>query len=227
MSYIALWGIYIFSACYYRTIPRKAFQKKEEDILLVKIEPQKQEEKKEEGVIGKVEEGVRENRRQTRSYFASISGLFITLWKMTTLSPYILMQIVRLVLTLWVVKYSTYFNGIILIWVYYSICYKDHNWFCKYPPMFLLPSLAIQIIGTKLVNIPDIIDPKWRYTKQLENFGFFPFQFDSTISSTYEFGWMMAGFLFTCGTYKMCQFVDRYTQWETETAVNYYVIINK
>lgn len=136
------------------------------------------------------------------------------------------MHAVRLILTCWVVKYNSYFTVPIVLWNYYSICYKDYKWFAKYPPFMIIPVLAVQLLGTKIVNIPFLVDPQWKYVKKLENFGCYPYILDSSINELWEYVWMLFSFLFVCLTYKMCQYLPLYHQWEKEQKVLLLIIKN-
>ena len=126
-------------------------------------------------------------------------------------SPFGILVITRFFLIIWTLKYNTIGSLIIIIWLYYSIFYTNAQKFCKISPIILFPIFIFQILGTKLVTIPFLIDSKVKY---LGNFGCY--LFDNENIQEMEYCYMFGIFCLVCLSFKMSNYLNQYYKWRNQ-----------
>jgi len=162
---------------------------------------------------------IKKRKRKQRGIFESIKYFILRIWKLSISTPFVLMLALRVYTIIWAAKYNSYFSIIIVFWNYYSICYTDHIFFHQVTSYFLLPAMAIQIIATKLIEIPHIIPsviPSSR-VKYLTLIGSFRYSLDKSIDANWEHIWTLGGLVLVCAVIKMMQYIPEYERWLKET----------
>ncbi len=157
-----------------------------------------------------------EKASNARTCWQTIEGWCLHFWRRVTWTPFGLMHIVRVLAIVWVAKYNTVEGVLMLFWLYYSAWYKDAGLFCRISPYLIGPCVALQILGSKIMAIPQLVTGGWQNVKYLANFGLFPFFMDKNINAPLEFAQMLGYFALICLTYSMRKYMGRYDRWVEE-----------
>ena len=118
--------------------------------------------------VGQLREVVAEKPgkpKNMRTCWETIKDWATYYWKRSTLTPFGLTHIIRVLAILWVTKYNTIEDVPILLWLYYSAWYSDARLFAKYSFYLIGPFVALQIIGCKVVAIPQLLTGRWEDVK--------------------------------------------------------------
>ena len=171
-------------------------------------------------IYSKVSKISRLSRARKRSMDAGWSVLGNALgkfYKYCTQTPFLALQVVRMCLLIWLVKYSTYSSLLLLGWLYYSVVYSDKNKFYYWTRISIIPITGIQYLLCKLANIPDAVSGRWKDLPVIQELGIFFFGQDPKISPEAEYFWMGTVFFACCLTGRLTRTVPEYDSWIVST----------
>jgi len=197
---------YIFSAFYKDTLPSNI----PENIEKINIVIDNKKESKDN------ENPAKENLPEKLTIMESIKQLIGISWRICVYTPFGITQIMRVYVIMWALKYNSALSAILLFWLYYSIFYKNEKRFITLTPYLLVLPIGLQIIATKIIEIPWMVTPSFKYYDYLSVFGFFTYKYDERINEVWEYLWIFGGFLLACGVHKFRLFLPKYQRYCSE-----------
>ncbi len=137
-------------------------------------------------------------------------------WKQLIWTPFGMLLVVRVAAVVWVLKYNSVLSLPVLVWLYYSIWYGNAQQFCRLSPCLLIPAIAFQLVGSKIVCVPQLVPARWEYAKYLPILGMFPYAGEKGVNSTLEFAEQFAFLALVCAAYTLRRNLAGYSRWERD-----------
>jgi len=159
-------------------------------------------------------ESLTNSSRKTTSIKVSLLSKFKKAWKFLTLTPFIVIELSRLLILIWILKYCTYWIVPLLFWIYYSIMYKDDNKLISVTKMLAVPIVALQFIICRIINIENI--GKHVESNLLQRFGGFIFHSKSDTNIQFEYFFMLLMYFLLCLSVRMTRTIPEYENWKLD-----------